>query len=218
MMRFRFDSKQEHQVRAVESVVGLFEGAPRQVVDLSFTLGSALAVVPNAVILDEQALLANLRAVQAATGLPQDPALELIEAEVDGQAGPLPVRFPNFSVEMETGTGKTYVYLRTVLQLYRRYGLRKFIVVVPSVAIREGVLKTLRITDDHFKELYGQPPYRYYPYDSSNIAQARQFALAAGIELLVMTIDSFNKASNVIRQPSEALHDDTPIHLIQATR
>ena len=138
--------------------------------------------------------------------------------EIETVEGVKPARFANFSVEMETGTGKTYVYIRTALELFRRYGLRKFIVVVPSVAVREGVLKTFEITEKHLRELYDNVPYRYYAYDSANLSQVRQFALSDGVEMMVMTIDSFNKASNVIRQTTDRLQGETPIHLVQATR
>src|SRR5204863_1907941 len=100
---------------------------------------------------------------------------------------------------METGTGKTYVYLRTALELHRRYGLRKFIVVVPSVAIREGVLKSLKDTQEHLRAIYDNVPYRYTVYDSKSIAKVRQYAGSDCIEILVMTIDSFNKDDNVIK-------------------
>ena len=100
---------------------------------------------------------------------------------------------------METGTGKTYVYLRTALELFSRYGYRKFIIVVPSIAIREGVLKTLQITEKHFHDLYDNTPYRYYVYDSANRSQVHHFAQSNNIEFMVMTLDAFNKASNVIR-------------------
>src|SRR5260370_17027672 len=119
---------------------------------------------------------------------------------------------------METGTGKTYVYIRTALELFRRYGLRKFIIVVPSVAVREGVLKTLQITNKHLRALYENIPYRYYIYDSANLAQVRQFALSDSIEIMVMTIDSFNRASNVIHQSTDRLQGETPIHLVQTAR
>ena len=150
--------------------------------------------------------------------MPQDKELQVIEAGIETAAGRKAVRFANFSVEMETGTGKTYVYLRTALELHRRYGLRKFIVVVPSVAIREGVLKTLQITETHLRGLYDNAPCRYYVYDSANLSQVRQFALSDGVEIMVMTIDSFNKASNVIRQTTDRLQGETPIHLVQAAR
>jgi type III restriction enzyme len=81
----------------------------------------------------------------------------------------------NFTIEMETGTGKTYVYLRTILELNQQYGLSKFIIVVPSVAIKEGVLKTLNFTKEHFKQLYENLPYTYFPYRSDNLVMVRMF-------------------------------------------
>lgn len=216
-MQFKFDANQEYQVKAIEAATGLFEGQPCIETDLTFTLGAG-AAVPNSLDLDDDALLKNLQTVQTATGVKPDEALQWIEATVDTAGGPQTVRFPNFSVEMETGTGKTYVYIRTTLELYRRYGFRKFIVVVPSIAIKEGVLKTLEVTQAHLRELYGNTPYRYYVYRSDNLTTVRQFALSDGVELMIMTIDSFNKASNVIRQSTDRLQGETPIHLVQAAR
>jgi len=217
-MRFRFDANQEYQLKAIAAVADLFEGQPRVEVDLTaLTLGPVPAV-PNRLDLDEDALLHNLQNVQERNGLPVDHELKTIEETVEIASEPVTVRFPNFSVEMETGTGKTYVYLRTALELYQRYGMRKFIVVVPSVAIREGVLKTHQITEEHFRSLYNNPPYRYYVYDSANLSQIRQFALSNGVEIMVMTLASFNKAANVIKQSTDRLQGETPINLVQATR
>lgn len=216
-MLFRFDPHQEFQVKAIEAVVGLFGGQGRHETPVTFGLGD-LPAVPNHLDLDDVALIENLRKAQAEVGIPPDEHLAYIEETIDTAGGSRPARFANYSVEMETGTGKTYVYIRTALELYRRYGMRKFIVVVPSVAIREGVLKTLEITREHLTELYGNPPCRYYVYDSDNLTQVRQFAMSSGIEIMVMTIDSFNKATNVIRQSTDRLQGETPIHLIQAAR
>ncbi|HEX7594146.1 MAG TPA: DEAD/DEAH box helicase family protein, partial [Anaerolineae bacterium] len=217
-MQFKFDANQEFQIHAIEAVTNLFEGQPRVEVELKFAASAGFAAIANRLDLDDGALLKNLHAVQTQNDLPADAALQWIEAEIETAEGSKPARFANFSVEMETGTGKTYVYLRTALELFRRYGLRKFIVVVPSVAVREGVLKTLEITEKHLRELYDNLPYRYYAYDSDNLSQVRQFALSDGVEIMVMTIDSFNKASNVIRQSTDRLQGETPIHLVQATR
>jgi type III restriction enzyme len=217
-MEFKFDANQDYQVKAIESVIGLLHGQNPIEVELSFALGAGFAAVPNRLDLDEEGLLKNLQSVQAQNGISPDDSLQLIEETIDTAAGSKAVSFPNFSVEMETGTGKTYVYLRTALELFRHYGLRKYIVVVPSVAIREGVLKTLKITGKHFAELFGNTPYRYYVYDSSNLSQVRQFALSNSVEIMVMTIDSFNKATNVIRQSTDRLQGETPIYLVQATR
>ncbi|HEX5398363.1 MAG TPA: DEAD/DEAH box helicase family protein [Verrucomicrobiae bacterium] len=237
-MQFKFDANQEFQVKAVDAVADLFDGQPNVRLLPSIAIGErqldlagapgrpqidfaeslAFAAVDNRLALDESALLENLRTVQAANNLPPDAALQFIEEKAETQTGEQIVRFANFSVEMETGTGKTYVYVRTALELFRRYGFRKFIVVVPSVAVREGVHKTFQVTERHFRELFSNTPYRYYIYDSENLSQVRQFATSGAVEFMVMTIDSFNKATNVIRQQRDQLQGETPIHLVQATR
>ena len=216
-MEIQFASDQEYQLEAIAAVTDLFDGQARHENGLSFAL-DGLAAIPNRLDLTRGQLLTNLATVQGHGGLTADTTLHEISNAIVTSTGEQQISFPNFSVEMETGTGKTYVYLRTILALYERYGFGKFIIVVPSVAIREGVLKTLRMTQDHLRRLYQNPPYRYYAYDSNNLTQVRQFALSNGIEIMVMTIDSFNKASNVIRQSTDFLQGETPIYLIQATR
>src|SRR3989344_1212924 len=217
-MQFKFDGNQEYQVRAMEAVANLLEGQPRMEATVNFALGAGLASVPNRLDLDESTLLKNLQNVQVQDGVEPDNELACITEKIETANGQKQISFPNFSVEMETGTGKTYVYIRTALELFRRYGLRKFIIVVPSVAIREGVLKTLQVTQAHLRQVYDNTPYRYQVYASENLSQVRQFALSDGVELMVMTIDSFTKASNVIRQSTDRLQGETPIQLVQATR
>jgi type III restriction enzyme len=205
-MKFRFDPNLDYQVNAIQAVVRLFEGAPTQ--DTGFTLVSANGVVGNRLLLDDDRLLANLHDVQ------QDASLH------DGSPLPLSPELESrdFSVEMETGTGKTYVYLRTALALHRDYGFRKFIIVVPSVAIREGVLKTLRMTRAHFARLYDNVPYRFYEYDSGNLARVRQFASSNDVEIMVMTLDSFNKDSNIFNRRMDRMMGQRPLDLVQAAR
>jgi type III restriction enzyme len=217
-MEFKFDPAQEYQLDAIAAAVGLLEGQPYRTSQLVVPKGASFQVIANRLDLDETALLANLKAVQAAHGIKSDAALQTIEADIETVSGAGKAKFPNFSVEMETGTGKTYVYLRTAHDLYRTFGLRKFIVVVPSIAVREGVLKTLRITEKHLREHYGNPPYRFSVYDSANLSQVRTFALSDGLELMVMTIDAFARAENVIKAATDALQGEKPIHLIQAVR
>jgi len=218
-MRIKFDANQDFQLEAIEAVTSLFTGQPRLQADLHFSLGhSSFAAVANRLDLSESDLLDNLHAVQTANGITLDGELETLGEPIDTVAGLKDAHFYNFSVEMETGTGKTYVYIRTALELYERYGFRKYIVVVPSVAIREGVLKTLEITDAHLRKLYNNPPYRYYAYDSGNLAQVRQFALSDNVEIMVMTLASFNKDANIIRQTTDRLQGETPVHLVQAAR
>jgi type III restriction enzyme len=218
-MRFQFDGNQTFQLRAIEAVADLFSGQPRVSPDFStFEFGEIFSPVNNRLDLAEDQLLANLHAVQTRQAVPASAALEFIAETIRTARGDQPVRFPNFSVEMETGTGKTYVYLRTALELHRRYGMRKFIVVVPSVAVREGVLKSLKITQQHLRAIYDNVPYRFSTYDSKNIGRVRQFAQSDCVEIMVMTIDSFNKDDNVIRQSTDRLQGATPLFLVQSAR
>jgi len=215
-MQIKFDANQPFQLQAIEAVTELFEGQPRAKTQITSALG--FAALPNQLNLTAKELLANLKIVQEKNDVEPDKELIPIERAVETAEGKQLVKFFNFSVEMETGTGKTYVYVRTTFELFQHYGMRKFIVVVPSVAVREGVLKTLEITKMHFKKEYNNTPYRYYAYDSANLSQVRQFALSESLEIMVMTIDSFNKASNVINQTTDRLQGETPIHLVQAAR
>ena len=216
-MYFKFDANQEFQNQAIGSVVNLLQGQPRVEAELSLASTGSIAVA-NRLDLENETLLKNLQVIQVQNNIIVDPALNFIEEKIAVGEQEKTANFPNFSIEMETGTGKTYVYIRTIMELFQYYGLRKFIVVVPSVAVREGVLKTLNVTKKHLSMLYNDEPYRYYIYDSFNLSQVRQFALSSSIEIMIMTIDSFNKASNVIRHSTDRLQGETPIHLIQATQ
>ncbi|WP_346986728.1 DEAD/DEAH box helicase family protein [Agrococcus sp. ARC_14] len=152
--------------------------------------------------LDDETILENLHAVQAATGLLPEASLQSM----------------NFTVEMETGTGKTYVYLRTIYELHQLYGFTKFVIVVPSVAIKEGVETSIRQLRDHFAALYGNPPVEHFQYDSTNLSRVRSFAVADSIQIMIVTVAAINKATNNIRKPSEALGGEKAIDLIRATR
>ncbi len=116
--------------------------------------------VGNSLVLDNEKLLDNVWKIQ--------------EKDEIEKVGVLQGR--HFSVEMETGTGKTYVYLRSIFELNKKYGFKKFVIVVPSVAIREGVLKNIDITRDHFLHLYNNVAFDYFVYDSKKVSQVRQFA------------------------------------------
>ena len=120
---------------------------------------------------------------------------------------------------METGTGKTYVYLRTIFELNKRYGFTKFVIVVPSVAIREGVAQTLRDTAEHFRSLYDGVVMDHFVYDSSKLGQVRDFATASTIKVMVATIGALNKLdTNVFYTPNEKTGGDKPVDLVRATR
>ena len=221
-MKIQFDSSQEYQLAAIRSVVDIFEGQPLAKGDfeLSFALeGSSLALtdkgVGNQLILNEDQLLQNIRAIQEKNGITLSTVLErcqYIKNQETGETALIPL---NFTVEMETGTGKTYAYLRTIYELNKVYGFKKFVIVVPSVAIREGTVKNLQITHDHFQALYGNPPLNSEMYESKNIAALRNFATSNAIQILVINIDSFTKDSNVINTVRET--GIRPIEYIQAT-
>lgn len=217
-LEFRFDPTEEVQLSAIEAACGLLDGQRHVLGTLAVPEGAQFSAIVNRLSLSREDLLRNLRTVQEEAGLPIDTSLDVIVGTIDTYGGTKDISFENFSIEMETGTGKTYVYLRTAMEYFKRFGLRKFIVVVPSVAVREGVLKTLQVTRGHLNALYGNPPFHFCAYDSSNLNLIRQFAWSDGLELMVMTIDAFARSENLIRQANDRLQGERPLHLIQATR
>ena len=178
---FQFDDKLEYQLQAVQAAVELFRGIYRE-----GEKGSR----ENRPIPDENRLLSNLQRVQNENGLFPDRSLN------GGR---------NFTVEMETGTGKTYVYLRTILELNRTYGFTKFIIVVPSIAIRKGVEQSLHQLGGHFRALYGVDMEKHsFVYDSNNLRRVgSQFVETRDLSLCIMNIQAFNKDSNKIRTADE---------------
>ena len=199
-MELKFEQL-DYQLDAVNAVLRLFEGEPNRKQDFELQSGSAGRFVANELALDWETIGRNLNTIQAEKGL----------SETDiGEHG------LNFSVEMETGTGKTYVYLRTIFELNRQYGWTKFVIVVPSMAIREGVLQTLRSTRTHFADLFDKPVMNYAQYSSSRLSALRSFAVNDNIEILVINIQSFEKDLNVINQINES--GDAPITQISQTR
>ncbi len=220
-LQLKFDPNQPHQLDAVESVVRLFEGLPSRTA--SFALGDEIIPnLPKYETMAESWLFNNLRQVQEDNHLqlPQIPlGLEVDDGMVLEGIGYDNWRYPSFTIEMETGTGKTYVYLRTIHELRQRYGFSKFIIVVPSIAIYEGVIKNFQITQSHFRSLYNNENVNLTQYDGSRLSQLRNFATSTFTEVMVITLDSFNKTSNVIFKPSEKLPGERlPYQYIQETR
>ena len=144
-------------------------------------------------------MIKNMQAVQRKHNLP-------ITSDLKGR---------QFSVEMETGTGKTYVYTKTIYELNRLYGFTKFIIVVPSVAIREGVYKSLQVTQEHFSAIYDNAPCRFFIYNSAKLSDVRQFATSANIEIMIINIDAFKKAENIINLHQDKLSGNAAIQFIQ---
>lgn len=204
-MKLTFESNLSYQQEAIQSVVGLFEGQNADDSGYSYRFDEAdvfcsIDGIANGLMLSEAQILENLQKIQSDNGLP-------VSDTLDGM---------HFSVEMETGTGKTYVYLRTIYELNRKYGFKKFVIVVPSIAIREGVLKNLQITHEHFQSIYDNIPIRYYVYDSGRISSLRGFATGNNIEILVINIDAFAKDENIINRPNDKLNGKEPIRFIQS--
>lgn len=197
MLKLKFDPKLYFQVDAINSVVDIFKGQTKSPYYYSFQ------IIPNTLDLTEEQIIENVQEIQIRNNLPLSTKNDVIQPF-------------NFTVEMETGTGKTYVYLRTILELNQRYGFTKFIIVVPSVAIKEGVLKTLDITKEHFKQLYDNIPYSYFPYRSDNLSMIRMFGQSNYLQIMVITKDAFNKDSNIIHNTHDKM-GDKPIEIIKRT-
>ena len=212
-MNFRFEASLDFQLEAIEAVCGLFRGqesghgeftlvphSPQNEAQLHLR-GGGLSI-GNQLTLPDELILENLHAIQRRNGLQLSDSL----------------KSSDFTVEMETGTGKTYVYLRTIFELNRRYGFTKFVVVVPSVAIKEGVHKALQMTRDHFLGLYSGTPFEHFLYDSRNLGQVRNFATSSRIQLMIVTVGAINKQDvNNLYKQSEKTGGLTPIELIRST-
>jgi type III restriction enzyme len=221
---FQFDAKQQYQLDAIQSVVDLFDGQPKDVEKLKTTLKPAapgeddpnlrlaldysdeIGAIGNNLVLDPEVILANLQRVQDRNGL------EVIPKLFDGAL--------DFDVEMETGTGKTYVYLRTMFELARSYNFSKFIILVPSVAIREGVSTSIRLMRKHFRELYPDLPFDATIYRGDSAEEVQSFATSTNLQILIMTIASIrgDKNNRIIHQTRDKLNGLRPIDYLKATR
>ena len=228
-MKLQFDSSLDYQLDAINAVVDVFAGQIKS--DSSFIVGQAelglegqqlsleaTSARGNVLSLMPEQIINNVHSIQDRNMLER--------SEIAPGGFEFPVEFPleistpklqhdlNFSIEMETGTGKTYVYLRTIHELHQKYGWKKFIIVVPSVAIREGVMKNLEITREHFATEYDNPEMNFYVWDSKKTGQAREFATNDTLQIMVITIDSFAKAQNVMNRQSDY---GRPLDFIKAT-
>lgn len=230
-MKLHFEANLEYQKTAMEAIVDLFRGQEINRTEFTVTrrpvaerggqgnlnLGAFLSAqgelglvenelgIGNRLMLLDDEILENLNNIQLRNGLA--PSADLASGD--------------FTVEMETGTGKTYVYLRTMFEMNKLYGFTKFIIVVPSVAIKEGVYKTLQMTEDHFKGLYAGQPFEYFLYDSSELGQVRNFATSPNIQIMIVTVGAINKkdVNNIYgKGANEQTGGEAPIDLIRNTR
>ena len=213
-MKLHFEPNLDFQLDAVEAVCDLFRG--QEICRTEFTVTTDptqpqarlafyendLGIGNRRTLLDEE-ILENLKDIQLRNSVAPSDSLD---------SG-------DFTVEMETGTGKTYVYLRTIFELNKRYGFTKFVIVVPSIAIKEGVYKSLQITEEHFRALYSGTPFDYFLYDSTKLGQVRNFATSPQIQIMVVTVGAINKKDvNNLYKDSEKTGGEKPIDLIRAAR
>ncbi len=215
-MKIKFNPDLDFQNRAIDSITGIFEG--QEIDNSRFTVPAIQqgdmygpdVGTGNRLKLLEEDILSNVQAIQLENGLAPDEMLQSMD----------------FSVEMETGTGKTYVYLRTLMELKQKYGFSKFVIVVPSIAIREGVHKSLQMTEDHFAQLYDNMPYDYFIYDSDDLNKVRSFATSQHIQIMIINIQAFRrsftnpdkqKKANIIHRPHDRMSGQKPIEFIQST-
>jgi type III restriction enzyme len=220
-MKLQFEPNLDFQHDAINAVVDLFTGqeqgtslftvaAPKVGAGADqgrFAFHPADSGYANNLRLPGDELLNNLKAVQLRNGLRQDAEMNKLD----------------FAVEMETGTGKTYVYLRTLLELNKKYGWTKFVIVVPSVAIKQGVLASLRDMRDHFRSLYDGVAMEHHEYDGQDLSRVRDFAVSRNVRVLVTTVQAIHPpaegsgATRVAYQPHEKTGGDRPIDLIRGT-
>ena len=226
---------QQYQTDAVESTVDIFNGQPNQgLLDYKMDQGKVY-VIDNGkrieqkgigfsghdtgykngeIVLSEDELLKNIHQIQTQNNIH-------LSNEVIKRLGAC-----QLDIEMETGTGKTYVYVKTMFELNKRYGWTKFIVVVPSIAIREGVKKSFDITQDHFMELYGKKA-RYFVYNSDNLNQIDTYSQSADISVMIINTQAFNtsmkeggknKYARIIYDKRDEFGSRRPIDVIAANR
>ncbi|MEL7672015.1 DEAD/DEAH box helicase family protein [Methanobacterium sp.] len=216
-MKLKFNPNLEYQDDAISAVVNLFEG--QNSIQSFFTVpGAQVSLldsgqgIGNRLEISEEDILENLKKIQLEN--------YLVPSEILSSNNLI------FDIEMETGTGKTYVYLKTIFELNKKYGFTKFIIVVPSIAIKEGVYKALQMTKDHFKGLYNNVIYDYFIYDSQKLEQVRNFAVSSNIQIMIINIDAFRRSftdptketkANIIHRENDKLSGMKPIELIQET-
>lgn len=222
-MKFKFKI-QQYQTEAVENTVNVFAGQPAQQGQKGYRIdlgkraqtiafeGGDSGYSNGEIVLTNEQILDNIRDIQVTQLIQPSTSLAKGQGRV------------SLDIEMETGTGKTYVYIKTMFELNRRYGWCKFIVVVPSIAIREGVAKSFSMLEDHFMEHYGKKA-RWFVYNSSNLQQLDQFSQDSGISVMIINTQAFaasmkegarNKESRIIYSKRDEFASRRPIDVIAA--
>ena len=221
-LHLKFDPNQKYQLTAIDSVIQLFDGLSKYQNDFALRSPDSEEIVSNLSpdeSIYEDFLLENLQYIQRENQIPENGELEVDDGLVMEGVGYESWRSPSFTIEMETGTGKTYVYLRTIYELSQTYGFNKFIIIVPSIAIYEGVKKTFEITESHFRSLYSNKIISLIPYDGAKLSEVRSYANSTCTQIMIMTVAAFNKVTNNLYKPSEKLQGERIAYqFIQETR
>ena len=240
-LKFKFEESQQYQLDAIAAMTDIFTGAERAdpvfavvkgIVDVGAFPGMGeFGGFANPALTNIDALRENVRTIQMRNGIfvsnekADLDAWKVKDVTLDGAERDC----PHFSTEMETGTGKTYVYLRSMMELSQKYGMRKFVIVVPSIAIREGVKKAIDQTEEHFRTLYNGSKIETFIYDSGNVSRLRNFASANTLQVMIINIQAFirgysedeaddGKPSNVIYREMDVLSGKRPIDFIKTVR
>jgi type III restriction enzyme len=217
-MQIKFDSNQTHQLEPIKAVLDIFDGQIHlddtdldeiylKTVESDDQIEnfSGLSGFRNLLTVENRKIFEKCQSVQKSKGLD---IIKKADFEKNGL---------NFTIDMETGTGKTYVYLRTVFELNKKYGFKKFIIVVPNVAVREGVLKNLEITKVHFKNLYEITTPDFFVYDSDKLNYVYNFVSGETIQIMIINIQAFNKETAIFNQPHYKLNGYSPQRVINET-
>lgn len=229
-MKLRF-KHQKFQEDATNAICDVFSGQPNEtrkfLLDQGASSSAALSLFNDTrtgwanpeIHLREEDILKNLREVQKSNHILPSVKIEKLTSKVEWDDGhKQTVVKPVFTIEMETGTGKTYTYIKTMYEMNARYGWSKFIIVVPSIAIREGVAKSFQITADHFKEEYGKAC-RFFIYNSTRLNELEQFADDPGINVMIINTQAFNatgKDARRIYMKLDSFRSRRPIDVISS--
>lgn len=229
-MKLRF-KHQKFQEDATNAICNVFSGQPNETRKFLLDQGSSSSAAQSLfsdtqtgwanpqIHLREEDILKNLREVQKTNKILPSNKIETLTSKVEWDDGrKQTVVKPVFTIEMETGTGKTYTYIKTMYEMNARYGWSKFIIVVPSIAIREGVAKSFQITADHFKEEYGKAC-RYFIYNSTRLNELEQFADDPGINVMIINTQAFNatgKDARRIYMKLDSFRSRRPIDVISS--
>jgi type III restriction enzyme len=226
-MKIQFEANQEYQLEAIKSVVDIFEGQQSGGNDLQLEITPPTGqlkmanelLIGNLLTLDQKTIFKNLQKIQKDFNTKYITVNPETKEEYGGIELSKELGSMDFSLEMETGTGKTYVYLRTIHELSIKYGFKKFVIVVPSIAIKEGVIKNLQITKDHFDLLYNNPKMDFHVYDPKKRGQLKRFGTTNSLQILVMNIDAF--AISKDKRDKRVIYQDSdlgrPIDYLTAT-